>query len=146
MLTMKIKFDAYQQILQQQQPLTPETGGILGGDGTTIFTFEPDKGLPCGKMCSYAPDVQHLNRVIREWECSGTEFMGIYHIHFHNVCTLSQGDKKYIESILLNMPPHIKKLFFPLVVMPERKMICYYARTESGKVIIEQEPITIIHN
>lgn len=123
MLTMKIKFDAYQQILQQQQPLTPETGGILGGDGTTIFTFEPDKGLPCGKMCSYAPDVQHLNRVIREWECSGTEFMGIYHTHFHNVCTLSQGDKKYIESILLNMPPHIKKLFFPLVVMPERKMI-----------------------
>ena len=102
MLTMKIKFDAYQQILQQQQPLTPETGGILGGDGTTIFTFEPDKGLPCGKMCSYAPDVQHLNRVIREWECSGTEFMGIYHTHFHNVCTLSQGDKKYIESILLN--------------------------------------------
>lgn len=52
--------------------------------------------------------------------------MGIYHTHFWNVDvdTLSENDKEYIKKIMDNMPEEIGQLYFPLVLMPKREVIC----------------------
>ena len=42
-----------------------------------------------------------------------------------------------------NMPKEIKSLYFPLVVMPEKEMLCYRAELINEKLAIEIENIKI---
>ena len=45
-----------------------------------------------------------------------------YFIHiFLIVSSLSQGDIAYIKQILLGMPEEKKWLYFPIVVLPDKK-------------------------
>ena len=52
--------------------------------------------------------------------------------------TLSAGDREYIIKIMNSMPDAITKLYFPLVVMPQRKIIAYTAEKGKGKLKIFQ--------
>lgn len=143
---MKISREIYNQIINMQRRVPPETGGILGEHKGIITVSYFDKGLESGKMCSYVPDIKRLNGVIKEWQQKNILFRGIYHTHFGSVSTFSQADKIYMEKILINMPDEIEQLYFPLVLMPERQMICYIAKIEFGKLIVAKEHMVIIEN
>jgi len=141
---MKIRKEIYEQIIRRQNTEPPETGGIIGGrDGIVDAEFF-DEGSRTQRLCSYTPNVKVLNRVIEDWQRRGISFMGIYHTHFCDVETLSVGDRYYIEKILKNMPAEIARLYFPLVVMPKRKMICYYAEFLSGQAVVRRDNLIIL--
>ena len=53
--------------------------------------------------------------------------MGMFHVHFGGTESLSEGDKEYIVRIMEVMPKKIGCLYFPVVVMPERKVVAYKA-------------------
>lgn len=116
----------------------PEVGGILGKDSNDIISeVYFDKGKNNGKQCSYVPDTDILNQQILEWKRKNIAFAGIFHTHFFGVETLSEGDIKYINKIMLAMPKQVKYLWFPIVVLPQRKIIAYIAHRENTNVIIE---------
>ena len=71
--------------------------------------------------------------------------MGIFHVHFFCVDTLSEGDIKYMERIMHAMPETIRKLYFPLVVQPHTKCVPYVAYKEKeGKILIRQDELEIL--
>lgn len=141
---MVIEKEIYNSIISSASPIPPESGGILGGKDDIIIELLQDKGLPSSRMCSYYPNVKLLNQAIKEWQSREIEFMGIYHIHYWGVSTLSEGDKLYISKIMANMPERIEKLYFPILVMPEKEMACYVARRISGKLVIEKDSIVLM--
>jgi hypothetical protein len=141
---MKIKRNVYEEILSLQRVLPPETGGILGSKDGVIVASCFDAGIQSKKMCSYIPDTDKLNSVIKQWQQKNVLFMGIYHTHFFNVDTLSNGDVEYIEKIFYSMPSVIDHLYFPLVVMPNKKIVCYVAKLVSKKLAIEKDDLEII--
>lgn len=143
---MKIEQVIYEQILRNQKVMPPETGGILGGYKNIICANQFDEGVQTERKCSYTPNTKMLNEIIRKWHKNNIIFMGIYHTHFFDVGTLSEGDKKYIKTILKSMPEIIEQLYFPLVIMPKRKMICYVAELKSGKLIIKKDELEIVKN
>ena len=141
---MVIERDIYYSIINSASPTPPESGGILGGkDGIIIESLE-DNGMPSCRMCSYYPNVRLLNQAIKGWQSREIDFMGIYHIHYWSVSTLSEGDKLYISKIMDNMPKEIEKLYFPILVMPEKEIACYVARRISGKLVIEKDSIVLM--
>lgn len=140
---MLITRETYQDILISQNEIPPETGGILGGVNEKIITAVKDNGIQSKRICSYTPDVQKMNQVIAKWQNNNIEFMGIFHSHFFGVATLSPEDKKYIERIMRNMPAFIERLFFPIVVMPQREMVSYKASLVGRQLTIEEDIITI---
>ena len=125
---MKINQQVYNRIVTTVKEIPPESGGILGEKNGVIEFVEYDSGIPQGRMCSYSPNVQRLNYVIAEWEQQGITFCGMFHTHYFGVETLSEGDISYIKKIMSSMPKDITKLYFPLVVLPQREMIVYTAR------------------
>lgn len=129
----------YQEIISSANELPPETGGLLGGKNGIVTKVVHDNGVQSTCGCSYSPDVNKFNKTIAEWKKEEIDFMGIFHTHFFNVETLSNGDKKYIERILRNMPRHIKELYFPIIVMPRRSMIVYKATLKEERVVVEQD-------
>lgn len=143
---MKIRQQLYNQIISTPRNMPPETGGMLGGHNGIVSAICFDEGMQSEKMCSYIPDTKKLNTVIKEWQQTNILFMGFYHTHFYDVGTLSDGDKSYIERILRNMPAEIEYLYFPLVIMPMRKMICYIAKLITGKLAIEKDDLIIVSN
>ena len=81
----------------------PEIGGIIGGENNVVKAHHMDMGISSVKACSYTPNVSLLNGIISEWSTEGIQFMGIYHTHFFEVRTLSEGDIRYIRNILLGI-------------------------------------------
>lgn len=124
--------------------MPPETGGILGEYKGVISANYFDEGLKSGNMCSYIPDIKKLNSVIKEWQQNDILFRGIYHTHFGSSGTFSMTDRVYIKKILKNMPDEIGELYFPLVIMPERQMVCYIAKIAFGKLVVVKEQMVII--
>jgi len=57
--------------------------------------------------------------------------------------TLSAGDIFYIEQIMKSMSESIKKLYFPLVVLPQREMVVYVAVKEKEEICIQKETIIV---
>lgn len=131
------------RILDSQNTSPPETGGILGGEDGIITAEYFDRGIQNERMCSYIPNIKRLNKVIKQWQMENINFMGIYHTHFWSVETLSEADKRYISRILENMPPELKKLYFPIVVMPDKKIICYSTEQIQGKLVITREKLIV---
>lgn len=142
---MKIISKIYKELLCSADNLVFETGGILGSaDGETITDFVLDKLHKKAKSCCvYYPNVEFLNEQINNWSENGIRFMGVFHNHFAGVKTLSEGDKKYIKKIMSVMPTEIKKLYFPIIVLPEKELVCYTAIKEQEIVLIE-ENISVI--
>lgn len=141
---MKIYNEILKEILQQMPLVPPEAGGIIGGKEERICCWEYDKGY-FGKGCSYSPNVNFLNEVIAEWIDKGYDFMGILHVHFGGSKGLSNSDKKYIEKIMKAMPSFIEKLYFPIVVQPEKQLISYVAYQNSlGEVVVEEDVVEVL--
>lgn len=131
-------------ILSYQPESPPETGGILGGRGGIVTDFRLDDGSPTGKLCSYTPNTVLLNETIRRWQREKIEFMGVFHTHFFGVDTLSDSDMRYVEAIMKNMPPPIEQLYFPIIVMPQRKFSVYCAVRKNGEVIIFKDELKLV--
>lgn len=143
---MQIYREIYENIISNLPERPPEIGGILGKNSDNIICKTVvDRGMENRfKQCSYVPNVDKLNGQIKDWEKQDIEFVGIFHTHFWGVETLSYGDKKYIIEIMSTMPKEIKYLYFPIVVIPERKIVPYIAYIENEKVTIKGENIEII--
>lgn len=102
-------------------------GGIIGGNSGIGTERYLDTGAISGISYSYTPNVSMLKTIISEWTTKGIQSMGIYHIQFFDVQTLSDGDIRYIGKALLSMPEEIDSLYFPLVIFPNRIMVCFKA-------------------
>lgn len=139
---MNITEEVYQQILNFAPAQPPEVGGLLGGQNGIVCQVFLDTGH-AANGCSYAPDVMQMNQTIRAWSEKGIAFFGIFHTHFFDVDTLSDGDRQYIRHIMEAMPPTIKHLYFPLVVLPERRMVVYQAAFTSGRFTITRDDLQI---
>lgn len=123
---MRVSKEILNEVLNHMPLVPPEAGGIIGGKEGQVCLWKYDKGYS-EKGCAYSPNVDFLNMVIEEWIEKDYDFMGILHVHFGNSKGLSDGDKRYIEKIMRAMPDHIEKLYFPIVVQPERQLISYVA-------------------
>lgn len=123
---MKIYREVLHEVLDSMPVVPPEAGGIIGGKDGKVCIWAYDAGC-FEKGCAYWPDVDFLNSVIAIWMETGYEFIGILHVHFGGSKALSDGDKKYIEKIMESMPDSIERLYFPIVVQPEKRFISYIA-------------------
>lgn len=121
----------------------PEIGGIMGGIQEIIKYIQIDVGIQQKCGCRYQPNTYILNKIIKEWSNNSIEFYGIFHTHFYGIETLSEGDKQYINKILLSMPNTIEKLYFPIIVIPEYKCIPYCAIRYKDTVLIKKEILKI---
>ena len=124
----------------------PETGGILGSKDNNIITdiIMDEIKKPSYKICCYEPNVDFLNHHIDKWLEKGISFKGVFHTHFVGIKTLSRADKKYISTIMNNMPEEIAYLYFPVFVLPDRKMVCYRAEKTKKEIKIFYEDVDII--
>ncbi len=77
-----------------------ERGGMLGSDNEGVIThFFPDSTAECSAS-EYTPDIEKLNRVIREWKKQGIRFQGFVHSHPAGFQRLSNADKEYARDIM----------------------------------------------
>lgn len=141
---MHIYRNVFNEIINTPLETPQEIGGIIGGNEGIVTKYYMDYGMCSEKACRYIPNVSLLNSVIAEWADEGTQFMGIYHTHFFDVQTLSDGDIQYIKKILLGMPTYIDSLYFPLLVLPKRTMVCFKAIKNSGSVEIHNDSLILI--
>lgn len=141
---MKIKRELCDEIFTKVGELPPEIGGILGGIKDDVMVVEFDKCEIRQRRCSYTPNVNYLNTVIDFWEKEKIKFLGIFHSHYFGVKSLSEGDQKYIYTIMRNMPDDIPKLYFPIVVMPDKEIVVYKAHRCQDDVIIEKEILELV--
>ncbi|MBR6800877.1 MAG: hypothetical protein IKM61_03915 [Eubacteriaceae bacterium] len=137
---MKITKSVYDGILAFTPPAPPERGGILGGKDGKIIIYASDTGGK-SEYDRYTPDTQSINKIIETWEKIGIGFMGIYHSHFQDGESLSNGDIKYIKKIMSVMPEKAV-LYFPLIL--PGKIIAYRAENASPTVHITSDDIEII--
>lgn len=141
---MKIYKKTLNEILNQMPLVPPEAGGIIGGKEMKVCLWKYDMGYS-ERGCLYSPNVNFLNEVIVEWIEKGYDFMGILHVHFGGSKNLSDGDKKYIEKIMKAMPNSIEKLYFPIVVQPEKQFFSYIAyRSFSHKIVIDTDEVKVV--
>lgn len=139
---MKITKKALNSILFSSKKAIYETGGILGAkDGVIEYTVF-DKGLKHAK-CSYEPDVDYLNAAIKKWQENNIEFIGMFHVHFFDVKTLSPEDTDYIKKILSAMPEGIDRLYFP-IVCTTGVIIPYVAIREANEINIIKDILEVI--
>lgn len=142
---MKISKSIMDTIKHSIRDIPVETGGILGSsnneliDAVVLDMQEPS----ADRRCSYSPNVAFLNRNIDMWQRNGIVFKGIFHTHYFGVETLSFGDQIYINEIMLAMPERIASLCFPVLVLPESKMICYRAIRTGKTVCIKAEELVV---
>lgn len=112
----------------------PETGGIIGGVNNEITEYWIDN-ISRGKcVCKYAPNVDEINKQIKIWYKNSIDFMGIFHTHYFGVKTLSEGDIMYMRRIMNVMPSSVKKLYFPIMVFPDKEMILYVINNHTMEI------------
>lgn len=133
--------EVLEELRLQISETPPESGGILGGRNGIVTNFLADKGKMGGPQCSYTPDTDFLNQAIKRWAEQGIGFMGMFHTHFGGAETLSEGDKAYIVRIMKAMPEEINCLYFPIVVMPGRRIAVHKAICKGGKIRIIRDEI-----
>lgn len=143
---MYIVSEIYERIVEETPNYLPEIGGILGGYNGVICCVVFDHGTQKQNIrkCHYTPDTEYLNRCIEDWENNEIDFYGIFHTHFFSVATLSGGDKRYMERIMQSMPNEKNELYFPVIVLPERKMVSYLCKRNAGKIEITEDRIHLV--
>ena len=141
---MNISRNIYRHILCSVPSVPPEIGGILGGIDGVISECQIDVGSSAGCGCFYTPNVDFLNCVINKWQMDGILFKGIFHTHFFGVQTLSDGDTAYINAIMQAMPTYITELYFPIVVLPEKRIVPYLATRNGDVVDIKNDELCIV--
>lgn len=122
-----------------------ECGGILGSSRNGIIDniVLDNTGHQNEPRCSYTPNVEFLNGCILRWQHESIRFLGVFHTHFAGVKTLSEADKKYIKAIMNAMPEEIEYLYFPIFVLPERKLAGYVAKRNVDDIEIESDDVLI---
>ena len=135
---MKVSAEAGLNAALRQLPDGPPESG---GRDQTVTDIVLDKGRIGGRPCSYTPDVAFLNREIKRWAEKGLRFMGVFHVHFGGAEALSEGDRNYIARIMDAMPEGYDRLYFPVVVMPERRVVAYQAVRTNEKIEIKRDEI-----
>ncbi len=140
---MKIERRIQETIISAMPNTPPEIGGIIGGGGGIVNSWLMDVDSS-SKGCYYSPNVSKLNRAIHIWQRAGIEFMGLFHVHYWGVQTLSDGDKSYIIKIMQAMPEQIKLLYFPVVVIPDRKMVPYVAQRRENLINIREDSLLTV--
>ena len=138
---MRINRMLYDEILNSVRNCFPEMGGILGGTKGIVEQVYYDDGIGSEKKCSYSPYVSVLNKVLWDWKKRNIEFYGMFHTHCYGGGTLSLGDKRYIKVIMENMPEQLDKLYFPVIVFPQKEMLVYVAIRKQGQLIIKEEEL-----
>lgn len=143
---MNITYETYREIVKNVPDIPPESGGILGEYNDVISCVVFDSGIQKDnwKPCCYTPDVKKLNICIEKWREQGIEFCGIFHTHFNGISTLSEGDKRYIRKIMFAMPSSKKKIYFPIVILPEREIKVYVCVNHQGKLYITEDGIRLV--
>jgi hypothetical protein len=102
MAVIKIKREAFYQMMRQLSSGHAERGGILLGPiGKNYITyFYYDHGGACTGT-TYSPDYVMLNRKMREqWLPAGLDMKGFAHSHPGNLDSLTAGDMSYIKRLL----------------------------------------------
>ena len=140
---MKIKKVVYENILYDCPIVPPETGGILGGHPKMIDTVVFDAGNKILDSALYVPDVKKLNSVLVDWQREGIIFFGLFHSHPTGQETLSQDDIRYINAIMLSLPPTVSQLYFPIVI-PKSHIIFYKAKNQNHNILITRDNIKIV--
>ena len=122
-----------------------ECGGILGSSQNEIIDNVVFDDIRHQKRirCSYAPNVEFLNKCILQWQQENIRFWGMFHTHFAGVKTLSEADETYIRIIMNAMPEEIYCLYFPIYVLPERELVGYVAKRTLGDIKIESNYVII---
>lgn len=143
---MKISKNALQALNEFITGQPPETGGILGSnDNEIITTVILDRVVEAStRHCSYTPNVNFLNDCIDNWMHKNIKFMGVFHTHFMGVKTLSKADKQYIYRIMEVMPNDLTFLYFPVFVLPDRKLSCYKAKRTANLIEIICDKLEVI--
>ena len=120
---------AYTKIIRGVAHIPYETGGIIGESNGIVSYVELDVGMEQRGMskCYYSPNTRKMNMCISVWQKRNINFCGIFHSHLGNNETLSEGDLRYIRTIMGVMPKQIKKLYFPLIVLPRTEMKLFAA-------------------
>lgn len=96
---LEYKFEANVLCKIKDSLIFPEMGGILGINEQRIVTkFHYDSTGITTKI-RYTPDVNALNKVIREWADAQIEFIGFVHSHPQSESRLSPGDITYAMRI-----------------------------------------------
>ena len=145
MSVIEITKSTLDDLLNTVDEIKYETGGILGGDGDLINQFIKDKTYGYdGCICSYSPNTDFLNACIDKWSLKNILFMGIYHTHIDNSPSLSYGDAIYIRDIMNSMPPNISRLYFPVIALPNKEIVCYKAEKDETEIIIVPDELIII--
>ena len=142
---MKISQTAYEHLTRAEIPDNRETGGILGSyDNTGVVThIALDYDDYTEYPCEYRPHINYLNLCIEQWLKHKIQFIGFFHTHLHDVDSLSQGDILYINAIMNSMPQEIDSLYFPLYILPSRKLKGYKATRQNGVVEIVEEQVYV---
>lgn len=145
---MKIKEIELNYILCNVPVLTCETGGLLGADISGIIVQTVlDRGIAANQNSkySYYPNLQIFNNYIQVWAKMGICFAGIFHTHYSNKAVLSDEDINYIKKIFRSMPKEIDELYFPILLIPDKRFIPFLAeRDENGKVKINEDLLEIV--
>lgn len=143
---MYITYKTYDKIVSKVPGHPPEIGGILGGQNNVISCVIFDYGMrwQSPRKCHYTPDVEYLNKCIADWEERRIDFYGIFHTHFFGVDTLSEGDRQYMERIMQVMPNSKLELYFPIVVLPARKIVSYMCYRDGGKIRIVEDTTNLV--
>ena len=131
---MKIIQNAMNEIMFNVNGFTNEIGGILGGYDEVITRIVLDVDMKGNTPFKYVQNVSMLNRCISSWNEQKIKFYGIFHTHF-NDRRLSKNDRNYIVNIMNQNSDNIKKLYFPIIVLPEMKMYVYKAEKKRNKQI-----------
>lgn len=140
---MRINRTLYEKMFSEVRNTFPELGGILGGTSGIITQLYLDNGVENEKQCCYVPNTSALNEVIQAWSENEIEFYGLFHTHCYGSGVLSEGDKKYVKAIMESMPKSVKKLYFPVIVFPQKEVVAYEASLAKGQLIIKEEKIIL---
>lgn len=160
---MKMTREVYNQIGETLGKMRPEEGGLLltndGGKTINKFVFDAN-GKKSG--ATYSPNVPFLNQQILLNNKEGYYFIGMVHSHPNGFTGPSMGTSKYGHKgnaytisdeecfyKLLDGMKGTNKLYFPIVQSAfgggKFSVKMFYAmKTQTGKYIIEEEPLEIV--
>jgi len=92
-----------------------ERGGILGADSDGVIRhFAPDPTARCTGG-AYDPDIEQMNRQIRQWKTENIRFAGFVHSHPAGFKRLSGPDEDYATKILASFKS-LDRLCLPLAM------------------------------
>lgn len=159
---MKILRSVYEHIRTTIGARRPEEGGMLltNDGGITITQFIEDSHGSCSGTI-YSPNVDFLNKEIKNSRNKGTYFVGIVHSHPYGVTGLSMGrrgnrkyngytvsDEEAIYKLFQGMRG-TNKLYFPVVQSSygggqfSMRMFCAIKRLD-GNISIYEESVEIV--